>query len=156
VRDRYFNDAEDRVGEVADGRATVWRWRAAFQNDFAARMDWCVQARRTAANHAPAAVMNANRGTGAVRLRVRSGSRVRLTAHGSADPDGDVLSYRWFHYPEAGGGQEAIDLGAADGPLLAFNAPGSATEIHIILQVTDAGTPALTAYRRAIVTVLPQ
>jgi len=24
-------------------RATIWRWRAAFQNDFAARMDWTIK-----------------------------------------------------------------------------------------------------------------
>lgn len=41
----FWSDAEDEVPGT-DGnwhqsnKATIWRWRAAYQNDFAARMDW--------------------------------------------------------------------------------------------------------------------
>jgi hypothetical protein len=45
-----FRDAADTVESVTDARATVWRWRPAFQADFAARMAWCVKAARDA-NH---------------------------------------------------------------------------------------------------------
>jgi hypothetical protein len=47
-----FRDATDTVGTVTDARATVWRWRPAFQADFAARMAWCVKPAR-GANHPP-------------------------------------------------------------------------------------------------------
>ena len=40
----FYQDAQDTVGEETSGRATVWRWRPAFQNEFQARMDWCVRA----------------------------------------------------------------------------------------------------------------
>src|SRR5205814_23227 len=52
-----FRDAADTVGKVTDARATVWRWRPAFQADFAARMAWCVKPVR-GANHPPVAVLN--------------------------------------------------------------------------------------------------
>ena len=34
-------------------RVTVWRWRPAFQNDFAARMDWYLRFAKAALRHAP-------------------------------------------------------------------------------------------------------
>jgi hypothetical protein len=155
VRDRYFNDAEDTVGQVTDARATVWRWRRAYQNGFAARMDWCAQPARNGANHAPQAVLNGERGTGVVRVSVRPGAALRLFAQGSSDADGDALTYRWFHYAEASGQRAPVDLGNVAGPVLAVPAERllPAGELHIILEVTDGGTPALTAYRRAIVRV---
>ena len=36
--DRTWRDAQDRVGDTADARATVWRWRPAFQNELQARV----------------------------------------------------------------------------------------------------------------------
>ncbi|MEO7599427.1 MAG: DUF1593 domain-containing protein, partial [Opitutus sp.] len=39
---RLYRDAPDTLDGKAQARATVWRWRPAFQNEFAARMDWCV------------------------------------------------------------------------------------------------------------------
>src|SRR5262249_34558699 len=55
------NSMDEVVGR--DGRtyvsdqATVWRWREAFQHDFAARMDWTV-ASFEGANHSPTLVVN--------------------------------------------------------------------------------------------------
>ena len=51
-----FRDATDHVGDTTDSRATVWRWRPAYQNDFQARMDWCVLP-YDKANHPPVAVL---------------------------------------------------------------------------------------------------
>jgi len=42
-------------------QATVWRWRTAFQNDFAARMDWTIKEAREA-NHNPEVVVNGRAG----------------------------------------------------------------------------------------------
>ena len=59
-----FSDANDRWtfrDKVYENEyCTVFRWREAFQNDFAARMDWCVQP-YTEANHHPVAVVNGDR-----------------------------------------------------------------------------------------------
>ena len=42
-------------GETSE-RATVFRWREAYQNSFSARLDWCVRPPREA-NHEPVAVI---------------------------------------------------------------------------------------------------
>ena len=44
----FWSDAEDEVLGVdgnwhTSNQATIWRWRSAFQNDFAARMDWTIK-----------------------------------------------------------------------------------------------------------------
>jgi hypothetical protein len=84
-------------------QATIWRWRAAFQNDFAARMDWTIKG-RDEANHNPEVVVNGRAGKEPLILDARVGTPVTLEAAGTRDPDGDSLRYRWFYYPEAGTG----------------------------------------------------
>ena len=84
-------------------QATIWRWRAAFQHDFAARMDWTVKPPREA-NHNPAVVVNGRAGTAPLAIAARVGVPVALDAAGTRDPDGNGVRYRWFHYPEAGTG----------------------------------------------------
>jgi len=157
VRDSYFNDAEDRVGEIKEPRATVWRWREAYQHEFAARLDWCASPDPRAANHKPVAVLNGDRTLGILHLDARAGDRVRLNAAGSSDPDRDALAYRWFHYPEPGGSDRAIDLGDTVKPELSFVIPaaGTPSEFHIVLELKDNGMPSLTAYRRVVIRVLP-
>jgi hypothetical protein len=160
----FWSDAEDEVLGVdgnwhTSNHATVWRWREAFQNDFAARMDWTVKP-YAEANHPPVA-----RVAHADRLAAKPGARVALSAEGSTDPDGNSLSYRWFYYPEPGtltvaagrsGAPVAIDKATErDASFVVprnFLKPGM---MHIILAVTDNGVPALTRYRRVIVTVAP-
>jgi hypothetical protein len=84
-------------------QATIWRWRTAFQHDFAARMDWTVKD-PAHANHNPRVVVNGESGTAPILMTVRAGGAVTLDAAGTTDPDGDALSYDWFFYPEAGMG----------------------------------------------------
>ncbi len=61
----FWSDAEDEVLGV-DGewhqsnKATIWRWRSAYQNDFAARMDWTIKP-YAEANHPPVAKAGACR-----------------------------------------------------------------------------------------------
>ena len=84
-------------------QATIWRWRTAFQHDFAARMDWSVKP-PAAANHNPDVVVNGQQGTAPLEITTRVGERVTLDATGTRDRDGNVLRYTWFFYPEAGMG----------------------------------------------------
>src|SRR3984893_14833967 len=51
----------DGKSHVSD-QATVWRWRQAYQNDFAARMDWTTNS-FAEANHNPIVVVNGQSGT---------------------------------------------------------------------------------------------
>jgi hypothetical protein len=84
-------------------QATIWRWRTAFQHDFAARMDWTVRAAGEA-NHNPIAVVNGQSGKAPLIIDAQVGAPVVLDASGTTDPDGDSLRFRWFFYPEAGTG----------------------------------------------------
>jgi cellulose-binding protein len=103
------NDSSRDTVTAADGKsytsdqATIWRWRQAFQNDFAARMDWSVKDAK-AANHNPRVVVNGKAGTEPVELDAEVGKPVTLDATGTTDPDGDALRFSWLFYPEAGSG----------------------------------------------------
>jgi Protein of unknown function (DUF1593) len=156
--------------EYTTDHATIWRWRQAFQNDFAARMDWSVQD-YAHANHPPVVVVNGDSSGAPIAMSVQVGDIITLDAAASHDPDGDKLSYHWFHYKEAGAGKgielAQVELAGADSaratvtahaacraPWLAQYAQCSGSGVaHIIVAVTDNGTPALTRYRRVVLTV---
>ena len=160
----FWTDAVDEV-TGADGhwhttnKATIWRWRGACQNDFAARMDWTIKP-RDQANHPPVPALGHPS-----RLTARPGERVDLTAE-VTDPDGDGLCCNWFCYGEAGTFTMAaprtgrpLEIEDAEQseawftvPTRRVMPPGTGT-IHIILAVTDTGAPPLTRYRRVIVDV---
>ncbi len=153
---------------VKSQRATLWRWREEYQNDFAARMDWCIKPYEKA-NHAPVPVVKMytrvpDRADDTPQpelipdFTVKSGQLFTLDATGTTDPDGDNLSYFWFNYPEAGTYPTFIPVG--DNPVIQhvrYQAPQVEKEtfLHFILKVTDKGTPRLTAYNRIIVRVIP-
>jgi hypothetical protein len=149
-----YRDAADTVGRTTDARATVWRWRPAFQADFQARLDWCVQPPK-GANHPPVAGFRGDGSREVVRLDAKPGEMIRLDASGSSDPDGDSLAYRWWVYPEAGtyGGDVALAKDRERQAELTVPADAAGRTVHVILQVTDDGTPALTRYRRVVITV---
>ncbi|HWI87140.1 MAG TPA: nucleoside hydrolase-like domain-containing protein [Sphingomonas sp.] len=134
-------------------RVGLWRWRDDFQNDFAARMRWTTHDPADA-NHAPVVRLGQPD-----RLTVRSGESFVLDASGSTDPDGDSLSFVWFHYPEAGSWRAPISAGgAANLSHVMFKAPdvSKAETAHFIVRVADKGNPPLARYARVIVTILPE
>ncbi len=152
-------------------QATIWRWRDAYQNDFAARMDWTIKD-YAHANHNPDLVVNGQPGTGVVELTADAEQTVTLAATGSRDPDGGPLHYKWWVYEEAGlTGVNGADVSITDAATpvahVKVNSACRAAWIpgvmpcmgegvaHIILEVTDEGTPKLTSYRRIIVHVRP-
>lgn len=140
--DRSFRSAQ----------ATLWRWRDDFQNDFAARMDWTIKP-FDEANHPPIPMLEHPD-----RLAVKSGQGFNLGARGTTDPDGDSLSYFWFHYPEAGSYKQKVPIQGAENTVGAYVIAPEVEEpetLHFILKVTDKGTPPLTRYKRVIVTVEP-
>jgi hypothetical protein len=152
--------ADNGQSECTDP-ATIWRWREAFQHDFAARMDWCVTDDLAKANHNPVAVLNGDATKHIIRFSVRSRDTVTLSAAGSRDPDGHGLSLRWFVYPEAGTYPGEVRLSAASGDVTSLVVPRPDTKvqgpqtIHVVLEVRDNGTPSLFAFRRAVVMIQP-
>jgi hypothetical protein len=161
----FWADAEDEVMGVdgnwhTSNKATIWRWRSAYQNDFAARMDWTVEP-FAKANHPPVPSLGHP-----AQLTAKPGERVDLSAEGSSDPDGDALSYEWFYYEEPGtfstsnartGAPVAIE--DADKASAWFTVPTDRVlrngTMHLVLAATDRGSPPLTRYRRVIVTAEP-
>lgn len=129
---------------------TLRRWAVHLQNDFAARLDWCIND-FAHANHPPQP-----RIAGESIRTALPGERVRLDARDSSDPDGNGLMFDWVYYREAGthrGGDVSI-IGSKNREAF-FTVPLAAagTSIHVVLTLTDDGKPALTRYRRVIVNV---
>ena len=162
-RDTVTSDDNGTTGTSA--QATIWRWREHFQNDFAARMDWCVADDFKKANHNPVAVLNGDSSKSVLEINARSGETVRLSAEGSSDPDGNEFTPRWWIYPEAGTIivpkthriPDEATLSADHGLTTSFIAPKvrQPGTLHVILEVNDHGTPKLWAYRRAVVRIEP-
>jgi hypothetical protein len=125
-----------------------WRCINAIQNDFAARADWCVKNFKEA-NHPPVLKV-----VGSLDRTVRPGETVKLEAT-ATDPDGDKLGYKWWRYADADSAEAEIPIAHADSPdratFVVPDEPGRT--IHIILEVTDSGTPPLTRYQRIVFTV---
>lgn len=137
----------------SDNKVTLWRWRDDFQNDFAARMDWCTKPFQEA-NHPPVPVLSQPE-----EITVKSGEGFSLDAIGSTDPDGDHLSYLWFNYPEAGTYKKAIKVNEPENAHSAFViAPvvDKKETAHFIVKVSDKGKPSLSRYKRIIVTIIPK
>ncbi|KAM0414653.1 hypothetical protein ACHAPT_013497 [Fusarium lateritium] len=181
---KHYADARDVVvgkngRKFQSNYATIWRWRDAYQNDFAARMQWTLDSDRSRANHAPVVIIN-NSGSGPEPYFVSAevDSEVLLDAGKTYDPDGDDLSFRWFQYKEPTKAHSLIywpkvpDLvvKAQDpsGAIVRVQMPpakcsavnvltGNPVEqgqtLHLILEVKDDGSPSLVTYKRVVLQV---
>ena len=149
-----YRDGRDTVGKITDARATVWRWRPAFQADFQARLDWCVKPYREA-NHPPVPGFRGDTSRKLVQLEAAPGERLVLDAAGSRDPDGHHLAFRWYVYREAGTypGEATLEKPEEKKAALLVPKDAGGKTLHVILEVTDRGSPGLTAYRRVVVSV---
>lgn len=156
-----WTDAQDEVLGL-DGfwhnsnKATIWRWREAFQNDFVARMDWTIKDYEST-NHPPVAKLSSP-----AEISAKIGDKIELSAEASTDPDGNELSFKWYYYPEPGTFNIAsartgnpLKIENADKAKASFIVPktGRCGTMHIILEVSDNGNPSLTRYQRVIVNV---
>ncbi len=157
-----WTDADDEVyshttkAYHTSNQATIWRWREAYQHDFAARIDWSNTPKYSDANHPPIAAIDHPS-----ELIVHSGEKINLSGKGSTDPDGDKLSYQWIVYYEAGTvnlNRRTFKLENANSQEISFIAPSTdkAATLHCVLQVTDNGSPSLTRYQRVIINVMPK
>ena len=156
------------------------RWFDDIQNDFAARVDWCLTPNEDEVNHAP--VVSVEEG---IDVSATAGQELTLTAN-ATDQDGNELTYKWWRYGEADTYQDfvstkqtqdyvaygllfnvtrelddnevvdSITINNADTNKMSFVVPADAKAgdtIHMIIEVQDNGNHTLKAYQRVIVTV---
>ncbi|KAL4874696.1 hypothetical protein BJY04DRAFT_233397 [Aspergillus karnatakaensis] len=184
----HYMDAKDTVigkngNKFTSNQATIWRWRDAFQNDFAARIQWTLGNDRSKANHAPVVIVNdSTAGPEPFLVEAEAGSELTLDACKTYDPDGDELSLTWYQYKEPTTAQSHIHWHAVPdvefkpvtsergptGSVVTVSLPppeasavnlltGQALEkgqaLHFILEVKDSGSPSLITYKRVIVQI---
>jgi hypothetical protein len=113
--------------------SAVYRWRPDFQNELAARLDWCVKGPK-AANHPPM-----------VRLRSVRANAPQFDARRSTDPDGDRLEFDWGIYPPPPGAGVRVEP-TAPGKARLIGLPSG--PISVVVRVRDSGSPPLTRYAR--------
>lgn len=118
--------------------------------DFAARMDWAACGE---GNHNPSVYVNGKKGLDPIIITSKVGRRIWLDASESIDVDNDSLAYHWWILPEAGTYTGHIEIMQTDKPVAFFDIPQDAAgkELHMICEVMDNGSPALTGYRRVII-----
>ncbi len=159
-RDQFYRDADDlyfdeQSGEqITSPRATVFRWRGDFQNDFATRAQWATQTYE-AGNHHPEIKVNGDAGKCTLVVTQKSGKSIRLDASGSTDPDGDTLTFNWMVYPEAGTYEGSIKIEGSDKQIATITIPKNAKgkTVHVILSVKDNANLSLTSYKRIVIEV---
>jgi hypothetical protein len=152
IYNEYGRSVRNDTVAFTDNKVTLWRWRDDFQNDFAARMDWCTKSYKEA-NHPPVPALGHSE-----QITVKSGEGFGLDASGTSDPDGDNLSYLWFHYPEAGSYTKLIKINSAEntrGVWVIAPEVEKFETAHFILKVTDKGKPQLSRYKRVFVDIIP-
>lgn len=148
---QYIDARDDDIINAADPApemATVYRWRSAFQADFQARLDWCVQP-YAEANHPPIVHIR-----GEKRRTVAPGEAVVLDASESSGPNGDALSFEWTIYPQTDG-TEKLTIENSKSPIARLIVPSISVPqtVHVLLTVQDNGSPALSRYGRVVLTV---
>ena len=154
-RPYYWANQQDAWEGSTHRDNTLRRWAADLQNDFRARLDWCVKPPQEA-NHPPLAILNNREGKAILLLTAVAGEKVSLSAAGSKDPDGQELAYEWFVYREAGtyAGEVVLsDTTNGQAKLLQIPMDAAGKTVHVVLTVRDRGTPPLASHRRAIVSV---
>lgn len=138
-----------------EGCAAIWRWKTHIWNDFEARMIWATTPEYGKANYHPVPVVDGDKSRRPLIRKVKPGSTLRLDASRSSDPDNDALAFSWQVYREPGTYKKDVTISNGNASVCDIHIPSDASgsDIHVILEVTDNGTPALTLYRRIIIKV---
>lgn len=119
----------------------------AAQNDFAERLRWSVTPRFEGANHHPLILAP-------LSLSGKPGETLKVKAK-VTDPDNDEITLKWWQF-KVGSYAGNVSVANPETAATDFTIPADAKAgdtIHLILEATDHGTPALTHYHRLIVSV---
>jgi hypothetical protein len=144
--------ASGQAARRTPARMATHPFLAAAQNDLAARLDWATTPGHSDANHPPRIAAK-----GPTTIEARPGETVNLRLSAS-DPDGDKVSVRWWRWDEAdsyaGTAPPSRPEGLRSGIVVPQDAPAG-SDIQLVAQATDSGTPPLTRYVRFVVRVIP-
>ncbi|KAF3002298.1 hypothetical protein E8E14_002296 [Neopestalotiopsis sp. 37M] len=104
----YVNSLESAVG--ADNstwksvQASIWRWRTAYQDDFAARMQWTLTPSFAEVGHPPVLNVNGHEGPDPIYVPISAYQNYTFNASLTVDTDhpddNGQLSFLWLVYPE--------------------------------------------------------
>jgi hypothetical protein len=122
------------------------RWLIAAQEDFATRADWCVKSFKDA-NHAPQITVSEG-----MHVYAKPGASLDLHVI-TRDPDGHAIKLKVWPYPEAGSGKAEVQI---ENATVKVQIPATAKKgdtFHVVVEGTDNGSPALTRYRRVVITI---
>lgn len=130
----------------------LMKWLPETTNSFYARCMW-EENPYESCNHAPIAAFSGDNTSNFVYLKAKAGKELKLSANGSTDPDGDELSFKWWHYQRAGDSDEPLAISDSDKKNASLIVPKlvEGADLHIILEVKDNGVPSLTSYKRIII-----
>jgi hypothetical protein len=146
-----YRDATDTFNGKTEARSTVYRWREDFQNDWAARMDWCVDDYKDC-NHAPVVLVNGSKDENPLSIKVKNKKTVILDASESFDPDNNKLSFEWLFYPEIANLSEATIIKTEEKKAFIQLENSKTNEsLSLLLRVTDNGYPRLVSYKRILI-----
>lgn len=184
----FANAADAVVG--ADGntyssaQAAIWRWRDAYQNEFAARMQWTLSAKgdgdASNATHPPLVSVNGSCGNAPYEVEAKPGTSLTFDATGTWNQDTEGsggLEYKWIQYKdvtfspsnvvgvwnvtvpaESGGMSAVVDLPPVEESCTEVkNAGYSVCQVyHLVLEVKNtAGAIPMTRYKRVVIKITP-
>jgi len=138
------------LGDQSNKNANVFPdFFPAAQLDFAGRLKWSVTPKYSDVNHAPVVKIE-----GPLNVLASPGETIKLNGNVS-DPDRDKVSIKWWQF-QVGTYPGKISISNANSGQSKILIPKDAVSgqtIHVILEVTDNGSPLLTAYQRVIISV---
>jgi hypothetical protein len=119
------------------------------QHDFAARLKWSVTPKYADANHEPIVKIEGP-------LQVLASAREKIRLNGVvSDPDGDAVSVKWWLFG-VGTYLNQVTISNPTSLQTQVQIPNDAMPgqtIHLILEATDNGKPALTRYQRVVIKI---
>ena len=141
------------IPAAEEGGNAISIWKEAIYNDFAARMSWCASSNFNDVNHHPVVVVNNRKGLRRIIRSHQTGSVQFFNPRQSYDPDGDKLSYNWIFYREASAYKGDLSMKVLKNGILKVKIPQHEENgsVHLILEVKDNGSPALTSYKRIVI-----
>jgi hypothetical protein len=143
---RHYFDASDTWDGIFSEWASVFRYRADIQTDFALRSHWCLPDSPVL----PYPELNIS-----APAKLPAGEIMELKAE-LASPEAKPVDYSWMCYPEAGSFGNGLfikDPGQAVCRIMSDRMIPNGGDAHIICRVSAGEDPARISYRRLILSV---